>query len=329
MDEKRMKTELSGCEKVAILLLALSKSSAASVMSAMSEEEVIDVARAMSRLGYIGSDQAEIVLNEFLKEIDDLRKSVAGNVDSTTNILGVFLTQEQLQSMLGKIGSSIWSTLDSVDSNSFAKYLTKEHPQTAAFILSRLPPDYMGKVIAQLDEGIASELVGRIAKLGPISKEVELQVEKCLKVDLLGGIARPPLNKEAAKQFAKMLRGVSSSEREKYIHLLLEKNVAFCEAVQEMMLTLEDLSSLSPAEFGLLLAEVDQSMLSLALRGASPQVQESFFANMPKSMSQIIKQDWEMVKKVKAKETRTAERAIVQIANRLISEGKLSLNSAD
>lgn len=324
-----MKPELSGCEKVAVLLLALRKDSAASIMSAMSEEEVVDVARAMSRLGYISKDQAKLVLSEFLKEINDLSKSVAGNVDSTADILGVFLTQEQLQPMLSKIGSSIWSTLESVDAKLLAKYLTKEHPQTAAFILSKLPPDYMGKVIAQLDESLASELVGRIAKLGPISKEIELQIEKCLKVDLLGGIVRPPLNQQAAKQFARMLRGVSASEREKYIHLLLEKNAAFGEAVQGMMLTLEDLSLISPAEFGLLLSELDQSELSLALRGASSQVQEAFFANMPKSMSQVIKQDWEIVKKAKAKDIRAAERSVLQIATRLISDGKLSLDSAD
>lgn len=320
---------LSGCEKVAVLLLTLSRSSAASVMSAMSEEEVVNVARAMSRLNRVGGEEADSILHEFISEMNALAKGFASGASTTSDILGSFLSNDQLKSVLEKIGSSIWATLGSVDTVVFAKYLAKEHPQTSAFILSKLPPEYMGRIIAELEESLASELVGRIAELGPVSKEMEEQVEKCLKVDLVGGIAKPALNGEAARQFSKMLRGLKPSERDKYFQLLSEKNLAFSEIVQEMMLTLEDLLLITPSDFGLLLAELDQSDLICALRGAPKKVQEFFFANMPKSMSQVIKQEWEMIKKVKSKEVKAAEKKILKAVEGLLEKGKITLDAVD
>lgn len=319
--------ELTGYEKVAVLMLALGKEAAASVMSAMKEDEVVNVARAMSRLAQIDVIEAQRVLDDFVKEMEGGLEKFGGSIEAATDVLGAFLSQDQLKSVVDKIGGSVWSTLVAMEPSSFAKYLSNEHPQAAAFILSKLPPSYMGQVLDYLNKDLADDLIVRISKLPSIAREVEEQIEKCLKVELVGSLSQPSMNKEAAKRFAKMLKGLKQPDREKYIHLLNERNEAFSNLVQEMLVTLEDILLVEPAEFSILLAALETSDLVLALRGASEKVQEYFFANMPKSMSQIIKQEWEMIRKVKQKDIREAEKKIISAMESLVEQEKITLVS--
>lgn len=323
-----MREELSGSEKAAIVLLSLSRESAASIMSGMQQHEIVKLASAMSNLGFVKSEVVDFVLEQLFEEMSNTA-SITNSNKAAENILSSFFSKEQVSSILSNICNDVWRALEMIDPKMFAQYLSKEHPQAAAFILSQIKPSQTASVLSFLEEEFANSMMERMINLKPISPDLVEEIEKCLTMELIVGIQGKDSKRDVVKQLSCMLRSMADMDRDKYLQWLKDQHPQIYQSVEPLMFVFEDLTRLRIGDANILISSLPQEDLVLALKKVSKNVQNFFFKNIPQRMMVVIKDEWTIMGKVKVKDVQDAQRRILGRAKSLINEGKISLSIND
>jgi len=73
-----------------------------------------------------------------------------------------------------------------------ANYLKNEYPQTAAVVLAKVQPAYAAKVLQQLDDNFAMEIISRMLRLENVPKEVLDEIERILRNEFMSNVAKAP-----------------------------------------------------------------------------------------------------------------------------------------
>ena len=92
-----------------------------------------------------------------------------------------------------------------------------------------------------------------------------------------------------------------------------------------MMFTFEDLCALDGRSIQMILREVNNDSLTLALKTASDETKDKIFANMSARAAAMIRDDLEAMGPVRLSEVEAMQQTIVKIAMKLEEEGKLVL----
>jgi flagellar motor switch protein FliG len=321
--------DLSGEKRAAIVLLSLNPENAALIMSIMEQSEILSLASAMSSLGSVESEVVESVLSKFVQEIQNKNRSINNSSKAIENILGSFLSKEEVGKILTKIQASVWRALEIVNPKALAEYLSTEHPQAAALILSKIKPSHTAAVLPFFSEEFAKAVMERVVNLKPVSNELLEQIEQCLKIELMSGVQHLDIQQDVAKQLALTLKSMPLIESNKYLYWLKEKHPQMAICVEDLMFSFEDLTQIGVSGLSLLIGLIDQGDLTLALRRISSGVQNFFFTNMPQRMVKMIQDEWDVMGKIKMKDIKEAQKRILVHAKELIAEGKISLQSED
>jgi len=94
---------------------------------------------------------------------------------------------------------------------------------------------------------------------------------------------------------------------------------------EEMMFTFEDLCALDGRSIQMILREVNNDSLTMALKTASDEIKTKIFSNMSSRAADMIKDDLEAMGPVRLSEVEAMQQTIVKIAMKLEEEGKLVL----
>ena len=90
------------------------------------------------------------------------------------------------------------------------------------------------------------------------------------------------------KEAAKMLAGLDLQQREKILELIVKKDPQMAEVLRKNIVTLEDLKFATVKMLQEFLREISLQDLGLALRVASPEVQEHIRSSVSRSMREEI-----------------------------------------
>lgn len=99
------------------------------------------------------------------------------------------------------------------------------------------------------------------------------------------------------------------------------------EEIRKKMFTFENLIALDGRSLQMILREVNNDSLTMALKTASEQMKEKIFANMSSRAADMIKDDLEAMGPVRLSEVELMQQSIVKIAMKLEEEGKLVLGT--
>jgi flagellar motor switch protein FliG len=99
------------------------------------------------------------------------------------------------------------------------------------------------------------------------------------------------------------------------------------EEIRKKMITLENHVALDGRSLQMILREVNNDSLTLALKTASEQMKEKIFANMSARAADMIRDDLDAMGPVRLSEVELMQQSIVKIAMKLEEEGKLVLGS--
>src|SRR5579864_8517455 len=103
--------------------------------------------------------------------------------DVCSSDLGAFPPEQVadiLSDVLGSSNSSMWEKLVGIPEDVFAGYLLKEHPQTAAFILSKVSASFAARIASQLPRDFRNQLMRRMLALEPVEESALRSVEGVL-----------------------------------------------------------------------------------------------------------------------------------------------------
>lgn len=319
---------MGGPQKAAVLMLALGEGQAARIFARMHEDEIRDVSIAMAQLGTVSAEQVEAVCREFTRALGG-PGNLVGSYESTERLLLKTLPAERVAAIMeeirGPAGRTMWDKLGNVNEVVLANYLKNEYPQTVAVVLTKVKPDHAARVLSQLPEGFAMEVVMRMLRMENVQKEALEGVERTLKAEFMSNLARST-RRDAHEMMAEIFNSLDRQSEARIMGALEERNREGAERIRSLMFTFEDLRRLDAQGLQVLLRAVEKDRLALALKGAPEEMRDMFFRNMTERAAKLLKDDIAGLGPVRLKDVDEAQGAIVAAAKDLAAQGQIQMS---
>jgi flagellar motor switch protein FliG len=173
-----MSTLTPNLRKAAVLIRSLDADSAASLLAQLSVEEAEALRAAAKSLGPIDPEERADVAAEFRRAAPIAAKPAADGVE-----LRLTRPVEYEPSAVSPLPSFATSAkrfefLEDAPMDSLVPYLSREHVQTIALVLSHLAPARAAAVLASLPQKLQADVIERLALLGETDPEIVVVVER-------------------------------------------------------------------------------------------------------------------------------------------------------
>ncbi len=326
-------SKYSGIEKTAIMLMAMGEDNAGKLFSLMEDEEIKDISSAMTSLGMIPSEVVEKLFLEFSDQLNSTG-GVSGNLESTERLLQKALGKDRVDSIMddirGPAGRNTWEKLGNVSEEVLATYLKNEYPQTISLVLSKIRPDHAAKVLTELPEDLAMDVITRMLGMESVKKEVLDGIERTLRVEFMSNLAKTQ-RRDSHEMMAEIFNNFDRNTETKFMGDLEGRDEDAAERIRALMFTFEDLIKIDSGGIQALLRSIDKDKLAIALKGASDEIKDLFFSNMSERAVKILKEDMEGTGPVRLKDVDENQMYIVMQAKDLAAKGEIVIadGSAD
>lgn len=327
-------TELTGTQKVAVVLMQMSQPYAASVMSRFTEAEAQDIAAEIVRMRRVDPLVADQVITDFHEAALNRRPLPRGGRELAEGLLEASFGSEKAAGVMNRLtvtlAESSFEFLESMEPVQILALVDSELPQTIALILAHLDPRKASGVMSGLPGPLRAEVAHSIATMGSAAPEAVGIVADTLKVrgaaaishqtsEIVGGI-QPLLdiiNRADAGTERSVLDGLEA----------LDPDLAT--EIRSHMLTFDDLVKLEKRDVQQVLRGVDAAVLAVAMKGASAAVTETISSNVSGRNLEILQSETKALGPVRASQVEEARAAIVRSIRELEAEGAITIRRAD
>lgn len=325
--------EMSGSQKAALLLLMLGEDKAAQVLRHVDSGSVEQIGNAMASIEDVETDSAQFVLANCLQEMSTKTSLGVGVPGYMRTLLVNTLGEQRGRSLADKllpdeesleIDSLRWMNRDSI-----IKILKDEHPQIIAITLAHLDRAQAADVIKALPEEIQDDILYRIATMDKIPQSALKKLQNVLQNKLSLATSFKSKSIEGTKTAADILNVLGKENGDRVLTNIGETNEELSSTIREMMFVFDNLAEVDSKGMQTLLTQVSNDVLSVALKGADPEVSDNILENMSKRARAILEEDMEARGPVKIGDVQDAQKQIVEIAKALVDEGKISMGGSD
>ncbi len=323
--------ELPLQQKVAIVMVALGEEVSGEVLKHLHDYEIEEITQAIAGLKSISVELMDRVLEEFEQHLLAGEWVSQGGVDFARSALeravGPRRAQEILERVTTKVSSGFYM-LKNVAPDQIAPFISHEHPQTIALILSQLEAAQASGILAQLPERLQSDVAYRIATMENITPNVIKQIEESLESslrDILGG------NQDVGgpKVVADILNLTGSSVEKNVLDQMDAQDPEVAESVRNLMFVFGDIAKLTDREIQTLMREVDQKDLVVALKSASEELKDKVLNNMSERVRNFINEEMEFLGPMRLSEVEEVQLRIVQQVRQLEEQGQITIVCGD
>ncbi len=324
---------LSQAEKAAAVLLAMGKGVAGKLLKYFTQAELQTIIASAQRLRAIPPDELLLLVNEF----EDLFTEGTGLMDNAAAIEAILeegLTPEEVDGLLGRrtafqaYESSIWDRLQDADPAFVAKFLSREHPQTMAYILSMLPSSFGAKVLLQLPESRRADIMNRTVNMKDVSTKAAQIIEKRV-VELIEAIDAER-NSQGSAKVAELMNELDKPQVDTLLTSLETISKEAVNKVRPKIFLFEDLLHMPQRSRVMLLNDIAADILTMALRGASTEIKEGVLAAISPRQRRMIESDLAVpTAALNPREVAIARRAVAQEAIRLAAAGQILLKEPE
>jgi len=320
-------TNVSSLTATAMLLLSIGEQTAARLLKGLEPRDVRVVGVAMSEVTNLKQEQVLAVASEF---IQDFRNQASLEVKPDEYIKSVFseaLGEEVANSLVDRIfigrNAPNLEALKWMDGSSVADLIRNEHPQVQAVVISYLDADQAAEVLGRLEEAVRTDVMIRIAELESIQPRALNELNQVIQ-SLIASSTSASIRKIGGVKCAADIVNQSGADVEGVLMgSIMEVDADLGAAIEEQTLEFDRLKDMNNRCIQSLLKEVSHDVLVTALKGADTDLQEKFFNNMSRRVSQALREDLEAKGPVKISEVDDAQRDILTIVRRLAESGEL------
>ena len=321
-----------GLEKSAILLLSLGEDEAAEVLKSLGPKEVQKLGHAMAAIKSVPRERVEAVLDDFHEYA-----GTGGPVAVDENLIKAMLTKALGDDRAANLISRIMHGGDTagieglkwMDAPTVADLIRNEHPQIIATILVHLERDRAAGVLALLTDRLRNDVMLRIATFGGVQPAALSELTEVLNSVLAGqGAKRSKMG--GVRTAAEILNMMSSADEEAVVESLRERDNDLAQKIIDEMFVFDNLLDVEDRAIQLILKEIDNDTLMVALKGAQEELRAKFLRNMSSRAAEMLREDLEAQGPIRMSKVETEQKKILQIARRLAESGQIVLgNSGD
>ncbi len=322
--------QLRGIEKAAILVNYLGKDSLKVLFKTMDDGDVRKLLSIMQKLRVVPVNVTKKVLEEYYELISETEDYIFSETAASKETIVEALGEERARGVLGGVnlnsgGSKSLESLEMVDAKSLANFLVNEHPQTVAVILAHLEPEKKGEVLKRLPETLQSEVVLRIASLDQVSPELIAEIDAVLKRELASMNSYEQTALGGVQPVAEMLNVMDKNTETSIMSKIEEKDPLLAEEIRKLMFVFEDVVKIDDKGIQILLKEVPNDKLLLALKTANDEIKNKILKNISARAAEMLRDDLANMGPSRLTDVEGAQQEIVNVARRLEAEGKIMI----
>jgi flagellar motor switch protein FliG len=321
--EKSTSRRLTGRQRAAGLLIALGPEVAGKILSRFKEHEIELLTWEITNMGQISAELRDELLEAAYTVAIAQDYVSSGGIDYAMEMLeqafGADKAREIAKRVFDNIKSVPFAFARELDATQLVSFLSNEHPQTIALILSHVPPDKAAAVLAQLPHTVQAEVALRIARMERTAPEVVQEVEELMQRKLASVLT----SRQATRQtgglpaLVKLLKSVDRSTERAILETLERLDPKLADEIKKQMFVFENILQLDDRSIQRVLREVDLKDLALALKGATEEVKRRVLKNMSERAAAMLEEDMAVMGPVRLRNVEEAQGRIVNIIRAL------------
>ena len=322
--------KMSGVQKAAILLIALGPERSSSIFKHLKEDEIEELTLEIANTRSITPQIKEDVINEFYEICLAQQYIAEGGIGYAKELLEKALGADEATRVITKLTASLqvrpFEFIRKTEPSQVLNFIQDEHPQTIAMILSYLSPGQASMILGALDPDKQADVAKRIATMDRTSPEVIKEVERVLERKLSSLINQDYTIAGGVDAIVAILNTVDRGTEKRIMESLEIEEPELADEIRKKMFVFEDILLLDDRAIQRVMRDVDNSDLSVALKGANEEVQAAIFKNMSSRMATMIKEDMEFMGPVRMKDVEEAQQKIVGIIRKLEDSAEIVIS---
>ncbi len=308
-------------------MLALGQQHGAPIWEQLTTEEIRELSSAIAQLGRVPSSVVEHLLVAFSGEVSSM-STLHGSYETTERLLAGILpvdrVKEIMEDIRGPSGRTMWDKLSNVSETVLAASLKNEYPQTVAVILHKLRSDHAARVLSELPQELATDVVMRMLRMDTVQKDVIQQVEQTLKSEFMSNLSRAQ-RRDPHEAIAEVFNALDRTTEESMLAALDDAHPESAEKIRALMFTFEDLGKLLPGAIQVIVRNCNKRELALALKGTSEETKQLFLSGMTERAAKLMRDDMAAMGPVRARDCEEAQANLVRLAKSLADRGEIIL----
>ncbi|EHL16622.1 flagellar motor switch protein FliG [Peptoanaerobacter stomatis] len=322
--------KLYGKQKAAILMISLGPEYSSKIYGHLSDEDIEEMTLEIANVKKVDPELKEEVLDEFYEMCIAQDYISEGGINYAKEVLEKSLGKEKAYEVINKLTASLqvkpFDFAKKADAAQLANFIQNEHPQTIALILSYLDFEKSGQILSSLSQEKQIEVARRIATMDRTYPEIIKEVEIVLEKKLSNIVTQDYTKAGGIDAIVEILNSVDRGTERYIIENLEESDTELADEIKKKMFVFEDVVNLDSTAIQRFIREVENSELTIALKGATPEVAELIFANMSKRMAEMIREDMDFMGPVRLRDVEEAQQNIVNVIRRLEDAGEIVIS---
>ncbi|KQW42576.1 flagellar motor switch protein FliG [Nocardioides sp. Root1257] len=320
-----------GVRKAAIILIQLGRDKAGEVLSHLSDSEVEAISAEIARLDVVDAAESGAVLSEFT-EMATARANIAhGGLAFARTMLEQSLGSERANEIMDRLQAAAvkmpFQFLHRADPSQVRTFIAEEHPQVIALVLAHMTPDKASMVIAGLPPNLQAEIAHRIAVMDRTTPEIIRAVEANLERKLSSVLQPSELSQVGGVDPLVNIINRSDRVTERAIVEGLETlDAELADEVRSRMFMFEDIVHLDDRSVQLVLRQVNEAELALALKGVSESVRSKITSNLSTRAAETLIEEVELLGAVRLTQVEEAQQGVIRKIRQLEEQGQIMVH---
>jgi flagellar motor switch protein FliG len=293
----RSVSKLNGRQKAAVLLVSLGPERAAEIFTHMRDDELEALSLEMAKLQRVEADLTETVMEEVVQTSHAMNYIGRGGFEYAREVLEKSLGPARAGEIMGRLSAVIemrpFEFLRRTPPEQICAFLRNEAPQTMALCIANLHTALAAEVLSLLPPETQAEVALRIATMNETSPDVIKEVEAVMRQKLANVISQEYSAAGGVESLVDILNRADRTTERNVLDQLAESDAELAEEIRMMLFVFEDIVKLDDRSVQLLLKEVDQKDLALALRGVPEEVRDKVLSNMSQRAAEMLVEEME------------------------------------
>ncbi len=316
---------LRGSQKAAVLLVALGKEKAGEVFKHLTQGEIEQLSLEIAKASRVPRTVTRAVVHEAVETVLAEDYLASGGVDYAREVLERSLGAERAEEIVNRLTATIerrpFEFLRRTPAEQIYVFLRNEAPQTTALVIANLHTNLAAEVLCQLPPEEQAEVASRIATMNETRPEVIQRVESVMRQKLANVLSQDYSAAGGVKSLADILNHSDRPTERNVLDQLAEANAELAEEIRMLLFTFEDVVKLDDRSIQLVLKEVDQKDLAIALRGVGDDVRGRIYKNMSERGGDLLREEIEFQPPQRRRVVEEAQGRIVAVVRRLEESG--------
>lgn len=327
--------EMTRTQKAAAILVAMGKPSASKLLKFFKQEELKALVEGARLLRTIDQADLEKIVAEFEAEFAE-GAGLLDSGDRMDTIISESLTQEEVDALMGvnqpqaaspEGPPPVWPEVEKADPVRLGAFLSEEHPQTAALVLSKLSPPAAAGVLLTLEKDARNEIVKRMMSMAAIPAVATGIIEEQLRSRLLSESATRDTSAGQIR-VASVLNEMDKDKLDEVMQDLERSGTPDIQSLRSRLFAFEDVVQLTQKARVALFDSISTEVVTLALRNAPAALTEAILSSIGARSRRMIESELgQGADGVAAADVVRARKAIAASAIRMAREGAFELPS--